>query len=397
MTEHVYEQLVGTGTSGDIVIKTQGGSEGFSRVSRFWMPNCLTYEQCLTKLEDERKNRRDIESNWADWEFTSQGNSLRLKNADGEVFVPTEHALMQALDYCSVTQTHVKDTLSDRFDADDGDMEQLVDLLNYRKLRHSKTKKDEDRKLIFRTYADNTLRAVLTTLYATIDNRWFLYVMSNLIPNGMVSHQRGDADTLYANILLPDNVRAEEDSDYGGMFSIRNSEIGIASLDTKPSLFRAICRNGCIWDEEKGVSYRQVHKGKIVLPDLAKEISDNLDGQIKLLPSIMENFLSLREFKFEKTLSMTNLMAQISKDTKMTKEQAEGMMNEWNEKEGQNRSAFGLVNAITRMSQTMDAATGNRFDIYAGSLIGANWDQIVAKAKTLSKEDVVKALYLKAV
>lgn len=396
MTDNVYSQLVGEGTTGNFVIQSQGGSEGFSRVSQFWMPNCKTFEQTIEELEEERKNRRDTVSQWKNWEFTAVGRKLQLKNMDGETFNPTEFALMQALKFCSVSQTHIKQTLDPEFEADNADMDQLVDLLNYRKQRHDQNTKNEERNLIFRTYSDNTLRAVLTTQYAPIDNIWFLSVLKDLIPGGMISHSRGSADSLYFNVLLPDNVREEKESNYGGMFSCKNSEIGELALDTCPSLFSSICRNGNIWDRKDGVRYRQVHKGKIVLADLAMEIGENLDKQIKIIPEIMEKFLALRQYEFKKDVRITNMMAQLAKDGNMTKEQSSEMITQWVEKEKNNRTAFGLISAITRMSQKFDAATCNKFDIFGGSLIGANWDNIVTKSKLLTDDEVKKILHLSA-
>lgn len=389
MSDNTYTQIVNTQTAGDFVHTQQGTAkdEGFSNVSQFWFPKTISFDEAIEKLEAERKSRRDIMSEWSEWNFVVDEGKLSLQNGDGEIFIPTEHALMLASNYCEVSNGFLKQTLAPEFEADETDMQQLVDMLNYRKQRHHQTNKNEPRQLLFRTYG-NTLRAVVTDQYATIDNRWFLETLRDLIPGGRLSHQRGDADTIYCNILLPDNVRQEEDSQYGGMFSVKNSEIRLSSIDTRPSLFRAICMNGCIWGEEKGVSYRQVHKGKIDLKNLAKEIGENLDGQIKLLPSIMDNFLKLREHEF-KDVPMKSVFAQVALDAKMNREQITGMLEQWIEKEKQ-ATAFGVVNAITRMSQTQTPAIGNAFDIYAGSLMSANWETIIAKAKALTAADLDK-------
>ncbi len=80
--------------------------------------------------------------------------------------------------------------------------------------------------------------------------------MRKLIPGGRLSHWRGDADTLWGNVLIPDTIRQESDSDYGGMVSIGNSEIRERRITSRPSVFRAICFNGCIWDREAGQARR---------------------------------------------------------------------------------------------------------------------------------------------
>lgn len=390
-----YTQLVGEGTTGDFVKETQGVAEGFSNVSQFWIPNTLSYEDCLNQLEAGRSSREDINSKWEDWEFVLDGNRVGLKHNDDRVFFPTEHALNQAIGWSEVSQTHIKQTLSPEFQADETDLSQLVDMLNYRKQRNHMTNKNEERELIFRTYNDNTLRAVLTKQFTAIDNRWVIELMRDLIPGGRVSHLRGDSDTIYTNILLPDNVRYEEDSGYGGMFAIKNSEIGRASFDTRPSLFRAICMNGCIWSETKGVSYRQVHKGKINLEVLALEVSENLDKQIKIVPEIMDNFLKLRRYEFHE-VAMGGVFAAIAERFKLTTGQISEVATQFARFEKDSRSAFGVINSITRAGQLYDAEICNKFDMLGGQLISENWDKLVNTAKSYSESEWKKVLGVSA-
>lgn len=386
-----YTQLVGEGTAGDFVKETQGVAEGFSNVSQFWIPNTLSYEDCLNQLEAGRSSREDINSKWEDWEFVLDGNKVGLKHNDDRVFFPTEHALNQAIGWSEVSQTHIKQTLSPEFQADETDLSQLVDMLNYRKQRNHMTNKNEERELIFRTYNDNTLRAVLTKQFTAIDNRWVIELMRDLIPGGRVSHLRGDSDTIYANILLPDNVRYEEDSGYGGMFAVKNSEIGKASFNTRPSLFRAICMNGCIWDKTNGISYRQVHKGKIDLLTLAVDVGENLDKQIKLIPEIMDKFLELREYVFH-DVSMGAVFAAIADRFNLTTAQIGEVASQFAQFEKDNRSAFGVINAITRAGQLYVAEVCEKFDMLGGQLVSENWDKLINTAKSYTESEWKKIL-----
>lgn len=389
-----YKVLVGQGTAGDFVKETQGVAEGFSSVSQFWFPQTLSYDECIENLERERSNREDIVSAWEDWSFDLDGRELVLKYADGRQFKPTENALTDAVGYSDVLPSHVKKTLDPSFEADDVDLTQLVDTLNYRKRRQHKTNKNENRELRFRTYGDNSLRAVLSTLYAPIDNRWLIELMSDLIPDGRVSHLRGDADSIFANILMPDNVRQEEDSEYGGMFSIQNSEIGRAALDGKPSLFRAICRNGCIWSQTEGISYRTVHKGKdgkIDLSKLAVNIGDNLNKQIPMLPAIMDKFLALRRYEFHE-VNLTGVFAAVGERFRMKPSQINDVIEQFVQFEKTDRTAFGILNAITRAGQLYDFQTTNDFDKIGGTLITENWDNLVKKANAYSRDDIARLL-----
>ena len=95
-------------------------------------------------------------------------------------------------------------------------------------------------------------------------------------------------------MLIPDTIREESDSDYGGMLSIGNSEIGERRISSMPSIFRAICMNGCIWDQTAGKGINQVHRGKIDLDQLFLVIKENLEVQIPLLPQGIERLLGTR-------------------------------------------------------------------------------------------------------
>jgi hypothetical protein len=103
---------------------------------------------------------------------------------------------------------------------------------------------DQDKQRLIRTWSDGTLRAFLSQKYTIVNNAWFLDVLSKAIPGGVVSHWKGDADSIFGNVLIPDTIRAEADSDFGGMLSVGNSEIGTRRISSLPSVFRAICMNG---------------------------------------------------------------------------------------------------------------------------------------------------------
>lgn len=392
-----YAQLVGQGAggSGDLVINSQGGSkeQGFSRVSQYWLPTCLTYEQCLDKLAAERSHREDIVSAWSDWEFVPNNRGVGLKNVDGRVFTPTEYALTQLCDWSSILPSFVHKTIIPEFEPDETDIELLCLTLNHRKIRKHEDNKNEGRELLFRTYDQSNLRAVLTKQYAAIDNEWFINVLKDLIPNGMVSHLRGNCDDVYANILIPDSIRHEEDSDYGAMFAVRNSEIGRASLDCLPSLFRAICRNGCIHQSTTGINLRQVHKGEIKLDGLAMRIGECLDKQIKLIPEVMENFIALRQYEFS-DVGMEGVFAAVAERVKFTPKQACDIVMEFMEHESHSKTAFSVINSITRAGQLYNYDVTETFDKIGGNLISTNWDNIKAKAKTYSDQDLIRILGL---
>jgi hypothetical protein len=233
---------------------------------------------------------------------------------------------------------------------------------------------------------------MLTDRYAIINNVWYLETIADLFKElggdePRLSHWRGDADTLFGNILIPDTCRQESDSDYGGMFSISNCEIGIRRLSQLPSVFRAICMNGCIWDQEFGNKISQVHRGDIDLNALRLQLVQNIHDQIPLLSDGVNKFLAMKDKMVNKDVKLSNIFALIANQNAMTygqNGQASEMVKQFNEFESDNRNLFGIVNSITRTGQKYGNAEWVRFDEIAGSLMNYDdnkWDRLQNQAK----------------
>jgi hypothetical protein len=235
---------------------------------------------------------------------------------------------------------------------------------------------------------------MLTERYAIVDNRWFIERLAEFIPGGRLSHWRGDGDTIYGNVLIPDTIREETDSDYGGMLSVGNSEIGIRRVSSVPSIFRAICMNGCIWGQTKGEGIRQVHRGKIDLRALALEIKENLNKQIPLLPQGIDRLLGIRSYAWDGG-EMKPLFAQVAKDYGFSKRQASDTLRSYHVERNTTpdyaKTLFGVVNSVTRAGQKLSNAEWIKFDEVGGQLAQYaenDWDRLVSKAKQLKTKEV---------
>jgi hypothetical protein len=251
-----------------------------------------------------------------------------------------------------------------------------------------------DKEFRFRTYGDGTLRAMLSDRYAVLDNVWYLETLAELFKEiggdePRLSHWKGDADTLFGNVLIPDTCRQESDSDYGGMISVSNCEIGKRRLSQVPSVFRAICMNGCIYDQEHGENIRQVHRGAINLNDMRAEIANNIHEQIPLMAEGVARFLTLKDKTIAKDVKLSNVFAMVAYENAMSfgvKGQAATMVKKFQDFEAGNRNLFGIVNAITRAGQEYDNTEWVRFDTIAGKLMNisdAAWENLQARAKAI--------------
>jgi len=369
-------------------------TQGFRNVSKLWHDKTNSYEEGLEQIERGRSQREDILATLHEMTPTlNDKGQFVMHMRGGRDFVPSRHALSQMGSWASVGRWFpsklVEPPKNERgemlYARDNGDAETLVKVLKngFRRLDQGKT-------FLWRVRKDGTLRAMLSDKYATVDNRWFVEALAKIIPGGRLSHWRGDADTLYGNVLIPDTIREETDSDYGGMLSIGNSEIGERNLLSLPSIFRAICQNGCIWGQKKGEGIRVVHRGDLQLDKLFLTIKENLDKQIPLLPQGIEKLLGTKRFGFDGD-SVMPLFAQVADSFRLSKSQASKLLKASEAEPDYARTLFGVVNAVTRAGQELENDAWVTFDKLGGTLMAyseSDWLGLVRRAKAMPVKEV---------
>jgi hypothetical protein len=394
----------GKGQSGDYVLSGQvtAGSKGFSKVSHLWYDNTQSYEDGLKKLEEGRAQTVDIMANVTEMVPTvnANGEFCFLHRPTEKYFVPTPHAIRQAGNWADTGTWYVENMLTnplapngkEKYARDRQDAETLAKVFQngFRRL-------DTKKSFFWRTRTDGTLRAMLTDRYAVVDNRWFIEKLASLIPGGRLSHWRGDSDTIYGNILIPDTIREESDSDYGAMLSIGNSEIGERRVSSLPSIFRAICMNGCIHQQKKGKGIKQVHRGKVNLDTLFLEIKENLLIQIPLAKQGIDALLNTRTFAWDGAEARL-VIASVAKDVKLGKKQASDVLSAYNVESkltpDLGNTWFSVVNAITRAGQQQNNADWLKFDEIGGELSvyeQEDFKRVISRAKNLSVKEVDEA------
>ena len=391
-------------SEGSWVFTSQGvaAKEGFRNVSVYWYPKTKSYDEGLEALEKDRAQTEDIRAtvNQMVPHVNDDGEFVFRYTVDGREFKPTEHAMNQVgtrygtgtwyVNNLLVPVTDVKKNVVRKRDRHDA-AALAVALVN------GARDVDGSKDFLWRTRKDGTLRAMLTDRYAIVDNRWFLELMKVLLPGGRLSHWKGDSDTIWGNILIPDFIREEKDSEYGGMLSVGNSEIGERRVSSMPSIFRAICMNGCIWGQKKGEGIAQVHRGKINLEKLAAEIESNLTKQIPLLPMGIDRLLKLRELTFN--CEAKPIIAAVASDKRfaLSKSQAKLLLESYLQECAVTpelaRTGFALANAFTRAGQKLTSpADWVKFDEYGGTFVReysqSDLDHFDSKAKTMKAAEV---------
>ena len=402
-----YQKLVGTGTEGDFVKQQQGvaSEQGFGNVSKAWYPKTKSYDEGLEQLESDRGNRKDylvsaknLELEIRDFEDTVQCGVV----IEDQFFVPTNHALTQITSkLCEGKGTgfvralrenvySAKDEIKIQRDRQDAAVVEYI-------LKNGLRRIDKDTNYKIRTYNDGTLRAFVSEKYAEVDNRWFLNQIKDIIPGGRLSHWRGDCDTIWGNVLIPDTIREEDDSDYGGMVSVSNCEIGKRNVSSMPSLFRAICMNGCIWSQTKGDTIKVRHIGDIDFEQLSMKLRNNIEAQIPLIPQGIERLLGIRAMGTD-GIPMKKIIAAVAANTReIDKRGATAILEAWVTQESkiapEQRSLFDVVNSVTRAGQYLDNRDWVKFDEIGGRLTNykdLQWNHLKRRAEDLGDDDLSK-------
>ena len=388
--------IKGSGSTGDFVHSNQemGGKSDFKNVSQVWLKKCITFDQGLEKLYEGRSKNVDFEAPVSQFRpsLNAAGQMVILDQNVGQEFKPSTHALNQLSRWAGVGNFLPSKLYNSK---DPQDHEVLVKVFE-NGLRHI----NQDKNLLWRTREDGTLRAVLSERYMEVDNEWLLKTLKEVIPGGLLSHWRGDADTIYGNVLIPDSIREESDGGYGGMLSVGNSEIGLRHLSSLPSVFRAICQNGCIWDQTQGVALKMRHNGQPDYEVLYVAIRQNLETQIPLLPRGITQLLDTRAKKWDGG-SIYPVFAALAQEWKISREPMQKVLGAYQEEvlvaDSSRNTLFGIINSFTRAGQGLSNEQWYSFDTFGGRLANysANdWDNLKARAKALKAETVDKVLGL---
>ena len=368
----------------------------------------VSFEEATDRVLDERRAREDIQIPLKKFSLSLSADGEKIVGCiDGRDYVPTMHCLKQMATIMDVshavlkkyvtpkTKTRVKKKVKfeePMFERDQTDRELLVALFK-NGIREGRV--DPEKEFKFRTYQDGTLRAMVTDKYAYIDNVWYIKQLQEAFAAiggdepGFV-HWRGNADTLYGNLLIPDSMRSGSDSDHGGMLGISNCEIGKRRLGLAASIFRSLCTNGCVFGLQELDKVSQVHRGNVDLIALRHKIFDGISTAVPKLDGYIDKFIEMQDKKLEVTPSAA--IAQVAQDFKLTtgaKGQAATVVKQYGQHENSHRNLFGIVNAITRTAQLYDPHEHVRLDVIGGNLLNfddGKWERFNKRAAGMDEE-----------
>ena len=344
-------------------------------VAKQWQAKCTPLADFIETVKSQSTNKVDV---------VKPESAIRLKDVDTLVDgTPLTDSGMNSLRVFADMPSSIISFLKEREYNDD-----LVKYMNAeldRRETQWNNKGKEKRTFNVRIRHDgegnNVVRAIVSERYGVIDNSEAMEMVANALPSlndALASHLFNDGDDIYGNILLPDYMKSEPDSDYGVGIAFKNSEIRNSTFKISPFLFRAICLNGMIWGRMNSeISVDQRHMGKIDLDSLQVKVTQ----AIKVALTQGNDMLTL--LGYAKQVKVTNpvaVIAQLARDEKMTIEQGKlwhkGYLDSLHERHGDvhEKSAFGIINGLTRSAQDYTGASREEMETLASKILAPSID-----------------------
>jgi hypothetical protein len=261
---------------------------------------------------------------------------------------------------------------------------------------------------------NDIIRAIVSERYGVIDNHEALDMIVDALPSlddALASHLFNDGDDIYGNVLLPDHMKSEPDSDYGVGIAFRNSEIRNSTFKISPFLFRAICLNGMIWGRMNSeIQINQKHLGKIDTVDLQQQVRHAIAVALTQGNDMLTLLGYSKQVKVDNVLPV---IAQICRDEKLTVAQGKlwhkGYLDSLHETTGHfnDKTAFGIVNGLTRSAQDYNASTRENMETIASKIlspaidsdlqtISRRWGLISERANILKEKEINQYQYVSA-
>ena len=369
-------------------------------VAKRWQAQCTPLADFIETVKAQSTNKVDV---------IKPESEIRLKDVDTLVDgTPLTDSGMNSLRMFTDIPSTMINFLKEREYNDD--MVKFVNAELDRRETDWNNKGKEKRSFNVRIRHDDegndVIRAIVSERYGVIDNHEAMEMVANALPSlndALASHLSNDGDDIFGNILLPDYMKSEPDSDYGVGIAFKNSEIRNSTFKISPFLFRAICLNGMIWGRMNSeINVNQRHMGKIDLGDLQMQVTQ----AVKVALTQGNDMLTL--LGYAKQVKVTNpvaVIAQLARDEKMTIEQGKlwhkGYLDSLHERHGDvhEKSAFGIINGLTRSAQDYTGSTREEMETLASKIlapaidsslqeISKRWGIITERAKQMEQKTI---------
>jgi hypothetical protein len=377
-------------------------------VAKVWQDKCVPFADFVKTVQSQSENKVDN---------VKPESQIRLKDIDTLIDgTPLTESGLNSLRLFTDIPSSMIAYMKDR-DYSDDLVRYLNDDLNRREKEWNGKGKDarEFRVRVRHDDAGNDIiRAIVSERYGVIDNHEALDMIVDALPSlddALASHLFNDGDDIYGNVLLPDHMKSEPDSDYGVGIAFRNSEIRNSTFKISPFLFRAICLNGMIWGRMNSeIQINQKHLGKIDTVDLQQQVRHAIAVALTQGNDMLTLLGYSKQVKVDNVLPV---IAQICRDEKLTVAQGKlwhkGYLDSLHETTGHfnDKTAFGIVNGLTRSAQDYNASTRENMETIASKIlspaidsdlqtISRRWGLISERANILKEKEIIQYQYVSA-
>ena len=381
-------------------------SEAHRHVAKVWQDKCTPLSDFVATVKKQSENKRDV---------VKPESEIRLKDAETLIDgTPLTKSGINSLRLFTDIPSSMLSFLEER-----GYNEDMVRYINSElDLREQNWANDGKEPRDFRVRirqddnGDDVIRAIVSERYGVIDNHEAMSFIADALPtlkDALASHLFNDGDDIYGNVLLPDHMKSEPDSDYGVGIAFRNSEIRNATFRVSPFLFRAICLNGMIWGRQNSeININQKHLGKIDTDSLRKEVQHAIAVALTQGNDLLTLMNHAKQVKVSNPLSV---IAQLSRDYKMTIDQGrvwhKGYLDSLDESTGDHNhgTVFGIVNGLSRSAQNYKGSVRESMETTASMIlspaidadlqaISKRWGRIQDNANQLSEKTVNQYQYV---
>ena len=361
---------------GDFVFSAFEMSKTHRNVAKRWQEQCITWDDLLQKLTISNDKNRDklVEIDKI---------SLQFDEAIGELVLHVENEGEFKLSKWVQSQLAQPGMTGLGYrllgiGQDDYEKEQIASLFVHRFENFKIANEGKKRMLRFRhDDGENSIRSILTESYNCISHLFLAEQLRKYCghKDTLISHfaeskfETSGGDFCKFNAIIPDSMRVEEDSEYGGMIGVVNGEVGNARFKVMPSIFRSICINGCIWGSTSQEKFKisQVHKGQTDLEELGYKIGYNCSRAIPLLPVAGDDLLRTKILSCEIVGQEQQILLSLARKLQLGNEQKRNLLGAHNEE--MLSGAFGVINAFTRYAKELGQEQQTEVETFAGGLV----------------------------
>ena len=381
-------------------------TETHRHVAKVWQDKCIAFPSLIESVNEQAKFKRDI---------VKSESEIRLLDSDTLIDgTPLTKSGLNSLRMFADIPSSMISFLEERGYHDD-----TVKFVNKeldRREQNWNSSGKEPRSFRVRVRHDDEgndiIRAIVSERYGVIDNHEALEMIAKSLPSltdALASHVTNDGDDIFGNVLLPDYMKSEPDSDYGVGIAFRNSEIKNSTFKVSPFLFRAICLNGMIWGRENSKNQiNQKHLGNINRAELQEQVTNAVIEALSQGNDLLTLLGYSKQVKVDRPLQV---IAQLSINEGLTIEQGrawhKGYLESLNEASGDlhERSAFGVINGLTRSAQEYKGSMRENMETIATKIlspaidsdlqaISKRWGRISDNANQLKENIVQKYSYV---